>query len=183
MRTELESSSQLIRRITRCVECGYYYYVTGWIPEGKDPRKTDEKLIRKYEIRRQRMALYRDAQVGRAKVRLYRFGRLFIVMASEGEHQIFHQEKMSDIRKTPLLVNGFTIVGREGEVSVRWSKRVYKKLREGFLKAALSPRVKIEEKLRGLKHPAYPGIFRQKERIIRAVMRKRKRAGKEKITV
>src|SRR5262249_50676181 len=29
---------------------GYWFYVTGIIPEGKDPRRVDRKLIEKYEI-------------------------------------------------------------------------------------------------------------------------------------
>jgi hypothetical protein len=29
---------------------GYYFYVTGQVPEGKDPRRIDEKLVEKYGI-------------------------------------------------------------------------------------------------------------------------------------
>ena len=29
---------------------GYWFYVSGWIPEGKDPLKTDAKLIERYGI-------------------------------------------------------------------------------------------------------------------------------------
>ena len=29
---------------------GYWFYVTGVIPEEKDPRRVDEKLISKYEL-------------------------------------------------------------------------------------------------------------------------------------
>lgn len=182
MRRELLSSGQLLRRITRCVQCEYYYYVLGWIPVGKDPKRTDEKLIRQYEIRQNRMALYRDALAGRAKVRLYRFGRLFVLLATSGVHTIFQHERMSDIRETPLLINGLTVKAlREGGVSVQWTKRVYKKLRRGFLKAALSNPEKIKERLERLRHPMYPGVIQQKERIIRAVTARRKRAGKRRL--
>ena len=29
---------------------GYWFYVSGWIPQGKDPEKTDAKLIERYGI-------------------------------------------------------------------------------------------------------------------------------------
>jgi hypothetical protein len=54
----------MIRRIVRCVEHGYVFYVTGWIPERKEPEKTERKLVGQYEIRGTRTELYRDRKAG-----------------------------------------------------------------------------------------------------------------------
>jgi hypothetical protein len=181
MRYVLTSSGQIIRRLVRCVELGYVHYVTGWIPEGKDPKRTDEKLIRQYGIARSKMALLRQFKAGKAKLRLYRFGRFFVLLATDGDHPFFHEEWVNDIRVTPLRYNGFAIRWDGGKVRVRWSDKVYRKLRGGFVKAALKDEAKLDARLEALRHPIYPDIVRQKEAIIKAVKRRRKVAGKPRL--
>ena len=50
------------------VSHGYWYYVTGWIPPTKDPRVTDEKIARQYEIGLTKSSRMRRKQAGYANV-------------------------------------------------------------------------------------------------------------------
>ena len=65
---------------------GYWFYVSGWIPEGKDPRRVDAKLIEKYGVDLGRTARARRKRLGQANLRYLRHGRFFVLIATHGEH-------------------------------------------------------------------------------------------------
>ncbi len=106
-----------------------------------------------------------------------------MLLATEGEHPIFQGERMTDIRAVPLRYNGVTIRCVNGKARVAWSEGVYRKLRRGFLKVALGQAGRIEARMAAIRHPMYPDIIRQKERILRAVSARRKRAGKPRLSL
>jgi hypothetical protein len=54
---------------------GYFFFVTGVIPEGKNQRHVDEKLIAKYGIDVSKFTRARRKAHGQANVQYLRFGR------------------------------------------------------------------------------------------------------------
>lgn len=63
VKTTLASSDKLIRRIAFLAEKhSYYHFVSGWIPDHKEPKTTDRKLIAQYDIPHSRIGLIRDSK-------------------------------------------------------------------------------------------------------------------------
>ena len=77
------------------VSRGYWFYVTGFIPAGKDPHAVDEKLISRYGLAISKWTRARRKQTGAASVQYLRFRRYFVLLAT--------------LRPTPVLRRG----GRE----------------------------------------------------------------------
>ena len=94
---------------------GYWFYVSGWIPEGKDPLKTDAKLIERYGIDVSKWTRCRGKKAGLANVQYLRHGRFFVLLATHGQHPFFVQEPgFRDIREKPLEFAGYSIGCRRG---------------------------------------------------------------------
>src|SRR5262245_60629084 len=90
---------------------GYWFYVTGGIPEGKDPRSVDAKLLSRYQIDLSKWARARRKRAGKANLQYIRFGRFFVLLATHGEHPFFAEEASSirDARRTPIRFRGYSI--------------------------------------------------------------------------
>lgn len=72
---------------------GYWFYVTGKIPDGKDPAVVDAKLIAKYGIGVSEATRIRRKKAGLANLQLLRYGRFFVILATKGKHEFFGSEK------------------------------------------------------------------------------------------
>ena len=89
---------------------GYFFYVSGWIPEGKDPLKVDAKLMERYLVTDSKWVRYRRRQRGEANVRYLRLGLFFVLIATEGTHPFFELEAtVEDFRTTALRFHGLRI--------------------------------------------------------------------------
>ena len=75
-----------------CLAHGYWFYVVGRVPPGKDPADVDRKLINRYAIDQSKWPRARAKRAGRARVRYLRFDRYFILMATRGEHPFFAEK-------------------------------------------------------------------------------------------
>lgn len=95
---------------------GYWFYVTGRVPEGKDPSRIDEKILSKYGIELSRQQRARRKQQGLANLHYIRFQDLFVILATHGQHPFFAAEAASvkDIRKFPLHFHGYFISVKRG---------------------------------------------------------------------
>ncbi len=93
---------------------GYWFYVQGWIPEGKQPRDIDSKLLRKYGIAVSRQTRSRRKKKGLANLHYLRFDRVFVLLATRGEHSFFREEEFRDVRKTPIRFAGYSISSKQG---------------------------------------------------------------------
>ncbi len=97
---------------------GYWFYVTGYVPEGKDPAAVDLKLIAKYGITPSRSSRARRKQAGRANVHYLRFERFFVLLATKGEHEALFREEgqnLRDIRREPLVFGGYSLSVKRGQ--------------------------------------------------------------------
>ena len=169
---------------------GYYFYVTGAIPEGKDPAKTDAKIIGQYGIDISKWARARRRKGGLANVQYLRHGRFYVIIATHGEHPFFAAERnqIRDIRKQPLRFHDYAIgVGRSRldrslHVSVRIQRGVFRELLARFKHVAVQRT--LEElcwELRALPFEPFAPVRDQFRIILRAVNRLRKTAGLELI--
>mgnify|MGYP000851211620 CR=1 FL=1 len=68
---------------------GYYFYVSGFLPEGKNPETIDQKLLDKYGVRLSKFARYRRKALGQASIQYLRFERFFVLIATHGKHLFF----------------------------------------------------------------------------------------------
>lgn len=90
---------------------GYFFYVTGWVPEGKDPRSVDAKLLAKYGIALSPSSRARRKAAGAANLHYLRYDRLFLLLATHGHHPFFEEEAgtIRDVRRTPIQFGGHSI--------------------------------------------------------------------------
>lgn len=111
---------------------GYWFYVVGQIPPGKDPAAVDAKLMAKYGIAVSEATRIRRKRAGIANLQLIRHERFFVVLATKGKHPFFEAERarMRDIRTTPIRYRGYAISYRRGgrtrtgETDYRWHAHV-----------------------------------------------------------
>jgi hypothetical protein len=163
---------------------GYWFYVVGQVPEGKDPQKVDEKLVTRYQIDLSKWARARRKRAGMANLQYLRFGRFFVLVATHGTHAFFEEEALSirDARKTPIRFRGYAISYSNGHPHVRIEQEEYKRLKAYFLD--LAPHRSAERlgsELARLPFEPYAPIRRQLLAVLRAVNRERKRAGFEPV--
>ena len=72
---------------------GYWWFVTGMIPERKDPREVDHNILTKYDIRKDwRFAAHRKSR-GIANLQYIRHGRFYVIMATKGLHEFKQREQ------------------------------------------------------------------------------------------
>lgn len=167
---------------------GYWFYVTGTIPEGKDPRAVDAKLIRRYEIDVSKWTRCRRKRAGLANVQYLRHGRFFVIIATRGEHPLFAAEgkQLRDVREHPIRFRGYSIgcrragAGGKYHPSVRIQQEDYRMLKAHFAQVAVQRTVEdLCRELRAIPFEPYAPVRNQFRGLLRLVNRRRKVAGLE----
>ena len=171
---------------------GYYFYVSGWIPEEKDPLATDAKIIEQYGLDLSRWARCRRRKQGQASVQYLRYARFFVIVATHGEHPFFGAEAgaLRDIRLRPIYFKGYSIGCRQARgggdphASVRLDRSVCQGLKQRFAAAALTrPLAELVREFQGLPYEPYAPVRDQLRTLLRAVNRQRRAAGLEPVPV
>jgi len=106
-----------VQQIACCyLRHGYWFYVTGQIPAGKDPLLVDAKLIAKYGVAVSESTRSRRKTAGQANLQYLRYERFFVVLATKGAHRFYEDEiaQIRDIRRVPLKFAGYSISYRRG---------------------------------------------------------------------
>jgi hypothetical protein len=175
---------------------GYWFYVTGTVPEGKDPAVVDAKLLDKYGIAVSEATRLRRKRVGLANLQLIRHERFFVILATRGRHPFFEEERerIRDIRETPIRYHGYAISYRRGgrtrtgEVDKKWhahvaiDRQVYLNLRAELLETAAHRRAStLALRFYHLPFERYAPVRRQLLLLLRRVNEVRKRAGFEPV--
>jgi len=166
---------------------GYWFYVRGEVPLDKSPEQVDVKLLDQYGIAISRWARARRKKRGLANVHYIRFGRVFVMLATGGQHDFFQQESQSicDVRRKPLRLFGHSIgyrLGRDGKrhASVRIEASEYNQLKAWLEEIATRRSAKkVEQIFRSLGYARYAPVRSQLACLLRAVNRRRKKAGFE----
>jgi hypothetical protein len=182
-RCETRSVSGFIQRVAvDCVARGYLLYVTGRIPEKKDPRVIDKRIVEKFGLV-DKSARHRRKLLGLANVQYIRYRRFFIVIATTyGYHPVFEQEGrlIRDVRYTPIKFAGHSISFSGGHVQVRIELELYLRLKRFLFDNALRrSRAELEQAFDKLRFEAFAPVRSQLLCILRAVNCRRKVAGLE----
>lgn len=186
-----------VQQIACCyLRHGYWFYVSGHVPPGKDPKQVDRKLISKYNIAVSESTRARRKKVGRANLQYIRHESTFLILATKGEHRFFEDEADSirDFRRVPFRYAGYSISYRRGgrkrngmpdtewHSHVEIERRQYLELRAWFAERALreSPD-RIERAFQNLPIAVYAPVRRQLLMMLREVNRVRKTAGRSQV--
>ncbi|MDZ4821591.1 MAG: hypothetical protein SGJ20_21735 [Planctomycetota bacterium] len=196
-RAEATSVEGFVQQIACCyLRHGYWFYVSGWIPQGKDPRSVDEKLISKYGIAVSESTRARRKQAGKANLQYIRHERFFVILATKGEHRFFVEEEnlIRDIRRVPLKFAGYSISyrrggrTREGQPDSKWHSHVEIDRRQLLdLKAWLTDQAgrattaDVAKTIYSLPVESYAPVRRQLLMLLRAVNRTRRESGRPTI--
>jgi hypothetical protein len=163
---------------------GYYFYVTGVVPEGKDVRAVDAKLIARYAVGSSKWAAARRKRAGGANVHYLRLDRFFVLLATHGRHRFFEEERtrIRDARHVTLKVGGYALGVRGSHVRVTIAREAYRSLKAYFLEYATKRSAgTLAAELAALPFEPYAAIRRQALCILRAVNRARTEAGLEPV--
>lgn len=153
---------------------GYFFFVSGWIPLGKDPRAVDEKLLRKYHINVSKWARARRKKSGQANVHYLRFDRFFVLVSTKGTHQFFESEPFRDARETPVRFGSYSVSVRAGHAHVRIDKETYLDFKAYFESIAHYDGETLARKFASLPFEAYAPVRRQLLQLVNAVNRIRR---------
>lgn len=159
---------------------GYWWYVTGRVPAGKDASAIDEKLISRYGITWKKWERARRKQNGQANLQYIRHNDFFALLASDGEH-IFKQReaaRLQDARRKGIKYGGYLVSFRNGHVQVRLDDETYRNLKAYYVDLATRRRAdSLIAELYAAPFEPYSPVKRQMFNILREVNRKRKTAG------
>lgn len=168
------------------VSNGYFFYVTGSVPEGKDPRRVDAKLIERYGVGISKWSRARRKRAGSANLQYLRYGHFFVLLATHGEHDFFAEEEKAvrDVRRVPLKAFGYAVSYKAGHVHVRIERGEFKRLMAYFLELATHRKSEtLVGEFSRLRFEPYAPVRRQLLQVWRAVNRARKTAGFELVPV
>ena len=185
-RFEITSLEGFIQQLAvSCVGKGYVHYVTGRIPEHKDPRTVDEKFAEKYRLGMSKWSRYRRKRVGFANLRYLRFERFFVLIATNGVHDFFEEEagNIRDCRRVPIKFGGYAISSQNGRVHVRIEREQYNLLKACFLELAVKRKAEtLEAIIARLPFEPYAPVRRQLLNLVRGMNKARKLAGFEALS-
>lgn len=171
---------------------GYWYYVTGRIPTGKDPEAVDRKILDKYQIAISERERCRRKRRGLANLQYIRYRNWFVILATEGHHAFKQQERdqIRDVRRVPIKFEGYSISYRRcGQTPVgggppRWracvriDNETYRDLKALFLERACHRSVEsLAMDFARVPYARYAPIRRQLLKLLRSVNQARRQSG------
>jgi hypothetical protein len=168
------------------VRNGYFFYVTGTIREGRDPREVDRKLIERYGIDVSKFTRARRKKAGLANIHYLRHKRFFVLLATSGKHTFFGEEAklVRDVRREPIKYDGYAVSCRAGRACVRIDRGTELNLKAYFEDIATkTTAASIARQLRRLPFQPYAPVRQQLLDMLRSVNRARKAAGLEQVPV
>ena len=196
-RCEVKSVTGFVQQIACCwLRHGYWWYVTGEIPDHKCVYSVDEKLIERYDIDVSEWRRARNKQLGRANIQYLRHDRFFVLLATKGEHPFYQLEagQVRSFRKQPLRYAGYSISyrpggrTRKGEKDPRWHAHVqidrqqYIDMKAWYEHHAIRRNADwFSACFQSIPYEPYAPIRRQQLNILRAVNKRRKVAGMDVI--
>lgn len=165
---------------------GYWFYVPGVVPAGKEPGAVDDKLIGRYGIDVSKWAKARASKRGEAKLQYLRYDRTFLILATHGESEWFVAEKDSicDARERPIRFYGYSVGYRDGHPHVRIATAQYRALTDAFLGGALALTADaLATQFRSLPFEPYGPVRAQLRKLLVKVNRARRAAGLTRVPV
>ena len=159
---------------------GYWFYVCGFVPVGKNPHDVDRKLVEKYGIDLSKFQRARRKAAGHANLHYLRSERFFVLLATHGEHRFFDEERgqIRDIRRVPIKFGSYSVSFRSGHAHVRIDRETLRDLKAYFASIAVSRVAEtIERELSRLPFEPWAPVRRQLFQLMNAINRSRRTAG------
>lgn len=166
---------------------GYWFHFVGQVPPHKDPESVDAKLVERYEANLDKFTRARRKKKGLANVAYVRHGQTFVLLATEGEHAIFTEHPMLDLRRRPIRLFGYSIGagrGHDGKfhASVRIGDEAFDRLESYFSDLAIHRTIEsLAGEFQRVKFVPYARVRRQLLKLLRLVNEKRRTAGYEPV--
>ena len=187
-RCEAASVAGFVQQLaTAYIGHGYRYYAVRQIPERKDPRRVDAKLIDLYGMDVSKWARARRKRSGYANVQYLRYGAFAVLIASPpvGGHIFFREcPDYKDVRQRAIRFAGYSIGSsfstRTGRwhASVRIEREQYLRLRAYLLDIATKRSASaLSEEFSTLRFEPFARVARQYLALLRQVNAKRRSAG------
>ena len=184
-RCEATSAVGFLQQLaTQYLRHGYWFYVPGRIPPGKEPAAVDRKLVLKYGIDCSQKQRCLRKRRGEANVQYIRYERFFLLLATHGQHLFFEKEagQIFDARHTPIKFAGHSVSHRNGRVCVRIAQEQYREIKAKFLKLASRPDGDgLADQFALLPYIPYAPVRQQMMCIWRGVNRVRRTANLERL--
>ena len=191
------SPEGLVQQVAVCyLRHGYWWYVAGQIPHGKDSVAVDCKLVKKYEIDlTDRQRAYRKKR-GLANMQYIRYDRWFLLLVTAGHHRFKQEERNSirDCRRCPIKFEGYSISYRRSGITpkgggpVKWHSCVridpqtYRELKAYFIDRACHRSAEfIASEFARIPYARYAPVRRQMIQILRGVNAVRQKNGFQQI--
>lgn len=163
---------------------GYVFYVTGVIPDRKDPREIDRKIIAQYGISASKFTRARRKRAGLPNAHYLRHERFFVILSTVGNQAFFsgEGEAVRDARKTPIQYEGYAVGFYSGKPSVRINEGTYLNLKAYFEDIATKRKAEtIATQVFNLPFRPYGAIVKQVRAILKRVNEIRQSAGFEPV--
>lgn len=194
----------LQRVATHLLPKGYYFFVQGLVPEGKDPAVLDAKLLAKYDVAKTEGARRWRKSQGLGNVQYVRFKSAWILIATHGDHAIREGEggNLQDVRRVPIRIGDYSLYVKRGnylkkkspDESLRpdgqWRVRVliarepYRELCAYLLSIACHRKAEsLTDELFSLPYVPYAPVRKQLLKLLRLINAKRQASGFAKIPV
>ena len=157
----------------------------GLLPQGKDYRAIDDRIIAKYGIAKNRWERCRRKRAGEDNLRYLRDGRWFLLIATgpRGQKSLL-QERGQHSRRAgvPIRFHGYELTYRGGRVWVRIDREHLRGIRKRFVRMAVwAGALTLSSEFQGIPFKPYrPACFCQLFRLLREVNRRRNAAGLER---
>ena len=168
----------LVQQVACCyLPHGYWFHVSGYIPEHKNPAVVDAKLMERYGVDRSRWSRVRRKRAGHANIQYIRHGRFFMLLSTHGRHRFFEDEgeQVKDARRSPIRYAGYSMSHRGGHSHIRIELEEYRNLKAMLLDLSTRrPVGALARMFRELPYEPYAPVRRQLLNLWRAVNRQRK---------
>lgn len=182
----------LIQQLSLYLSKGYWFYVSGKIPKGKDARRVAEKLIAKYDVMASKYVRVRRKRKGYYNTQFILHDEFWWLLATQGTHPkdepmnpyrggFFRAEHPKDARRIPIKAFGYSLSMSQG-VKVRIEREQFAVIRDWMLEHANKrPKSWHEYQIRKLPFQPYGPVRKQLEKIVVQLNALRRRAGKERL--
>ncbi len=181
MQHEIERMGEFFSKISQYINHGYGRYIFREIPEGRDLKKMDDKLVKVYGVTSDRMKRCRSNKKGAAKIMYFRFGRKFVLLASEGgpneQNREFFKGVNHRFSKRPLHYRGYSIGIKDNKANVMIVPERFLTIKNYGQSIALHNTEKVQAWFQGLTPFRFRGINKQKLRLLKDINKQRKKKG------
>ena len=186
-----DSPEAFLRQLTaNYLAKGYRYYSAGCIREELSVENADRAIIKHYKLdSMSKDKRYRNKQNGIANIQYLRYGRFYLVLATEGEHEFYDPKKgekrIRDVSEIPIHFHRYLILYNHRrptcKLTLTLDKPTFKDLRAVCVEHGkhwqCQKKVESFMRYRFAQYPSYGGVKDQFRHIISATNQFRKKSG------